>query len=118
MSKKIKGTMTSQRRKRESYKVFLLALPIILYVFLFKYIPLWGWIYSFFYYKPGRDLADCTFVGLKNFKALFDNPVMLENLLRVLKNTFGLQGLMYLLTPLPMFFAIFLSEVKSKKFQK
>lgn len=118
MSKKIKGTTTIQRRKRESYKVFLLALPVILYVILFKYIPLWGWIYSFFNYKPGRDLADCTYVGLKNFKALFDNPVLLDNLLRVLKNTFGMQGLMYLLTPLPMFFAIFLSEVKSKKFQK
>lgn len=116
MSKKTKTL--SNRRKRESYKVFLLVLPAILYVVLFKYVPLWGWVYAFFHYKPGRDLADCAFVGLKNFTSLFNNPVMLQNVLRVLKNTFGIQFLAYAFSPLPMFFAIFLSELKSKKFQK
>lgn len=118
MFNKTKNETNAKRRKKESIKVFLLLLPIILYIFVFKYLPLWGWVYAFFNYKPGRSLANCTYVGLKNFKALFDNPVLVQNILRVLKNTFGMQGLAYLLTPLPMLFAIFLSELKSKKFQK
>lgn len=110
-------SMTASRRW-ESYKAFLLVLPVLVYIFIFKYKPLWGWIYAFFNYKPGRDLADCTFVGLKNFTSLFTNPVMLKNMLRVMKNTFGIQFLGYLVSPLPMLFAIFLSELRSKKFQK
>ena len=38
--------------------------------------------------------------------------------MRVLMNTFGIHFLGYLFTPLPMMFAILLSEVRSKKFQK
>lgn len=105
-------------KKWESYKLFLLVLPCILFIFIFKYLPLWGWSYAFFQYKPGRALADCDFVGMKNFTVLFGNQVMLKNLLRVIRNTLGIQFLNYLLLPVPMFFAIFLSEVKSVRFQK
>lgn len=98
--------------------MFLYVLPCILFIFIFKYLPLWGWSYAFFQYKPGRSLFDCAFVGLQNFTALFGNPIMRDNLLRVLRNTFGIQLLNYLLMPVPMLFAIFLSEIKSTKFQK
>ena len=98
--------------------MFLYVLPCILFIFIFKYLPLWGWSYAFFQYKPGRSLFDCAFVGLQNFTALFGNPIMRDNLIRVLRNTFGIQLLNYLLMPVPMLFAIFLSEIKSTKFQK
>ena len=105
-------------RKWESYKLFLLVLPCIAFIFIFKYLPLWGWSFAFFQYKPGMALKDCAFVGLQNFKSLFGNKVMRDNLFRVLRNTFAIQGLNFLLMPVPMLFAIFLSEIKSKKFQK
>lgn len=85
---------------------------------MIAYLPLWGWSYAFFQYKPGRALADCTFVGLQNFKDLFANAVMRKNILRVLKNTFGIQFLGYLFSPLPMIFAVLLSEVRSSRFVK
>ena len=44
-------------KKWESYKLFLLALPVLIYIFVFKYMPLWGWSYAFFSYKPGLSLA-------------------------------------------------------------
>lgn len=106
------------KHKWDDYKVFLLALPAIAIVILFRYIPLWGWSFSLFQYKPGKDLFDCNFVGLQNFTFLFNNPVMRKNLVRVLTNTFGIHMLGYLFTPLPMLFAIFLSEMKSKRYQK
>lgn len=105
-------------KKMERYKLFLYVLPCLIFIFIFKYLPLWGWSYAFFQYKPGRSLFSCKFVGWQNFTALFGNPVMRSNLLRVLRNTFGIQFLNYLLMPLPMLFAIFLSEIKNSKFQK
>ena len=116
-----KGTSkggVSATKKKNSIKVFLYALPMIAVVFLFHYLPLWGWSFAFFQYKPGRSVWDCNFVGWDNFTALFGNVVMRRNLFRVLKNTFGIHLLGYLFTPLPLFFAVFLSEMRSKKFQK
>ncbi|MCD7955625.1 MAG: ABC transporter permease subunit [Lachnospiraceae bacterium] len=105
-------------RKWESYRLFLMVLPCIIFIFIFKYLPLWGWSYAFFQYKVGLPLSQCEFVGLQNFQVLFGNKVMRTNLFRVLRNTLGIQGLNFLLMPVPMLFAIFLSEIKSTKFQK
>lgn len=106
------------QQKVGKLQAVLYVLPCLIFIFIFKYLPLWGWSYAFFQYKPGRDLFKCAFVGLQNFTALFGNAVMRNNLLRVLRNTFGIQILNYLLMPVPMLFAIFLSEIKSTKFQK
>lgn len=104
--------------KQNRFKLFLYALPCILIIFLFSYVPLWGWSFAFVQYKPGKSLFDSVFVGWQNFTALFGNAVMRQNLFRVLRNTFGIHFLGYLFTPLPMLFAVMLSEMKSKKFQK
>ncbi len=112
--------MPYRKRKHTwaDYKLFLLAAPAIGLVIIFNYLPLWGWSFAFFQYEPGLSLKDCEFVGWDNFKALFGNVVMRRNLLRVLKNTFGIHLLGYLFTPLPMLFAAFLSEMKGKRFKK
>ena len=106
------------KKKRQSIKLFLFVFPGILLIFLFKYLPLWGWSFAFFQYKPGIPLANSDFIGWDNFTVLFTNPVMRNNLFRVLRNTFGIEFLGYLFSPLPMLFAIFLSELSSKKCQK
>lgn len=102
----------------EGYKLFLLVLPCIIFIAIFHYLPLWGWSYAFFQYKPGISLANSTFVGFDNFKQLFGNPVLRSNLFRVMKNTLGIQGLNFLFMPIPMLFAIFLGEITSQRFQK
>lgn len=107
-----------RKRKWDDYKLFLFVLPGIVFVFLFAYLPLWGWGYAFIKYKPGKGILESTFVGLEHFKTLINNPLMRKNIFRVMRNTFGIQGINYLLTPVPMLFAILLSEVRSKKFQK
>lgn len=97
--------------KRDGGKLLLLLLPCLLIVFIFNYLPLWGWAYAFFQYKPGKDLFNCDFVGLKNFTVLFSNPVMRQRLIEVLRNTFAIHGIGYLFSPLPALFAIFLNEM-------
>lgn len=103
--------------QKSGFRLFLLSLPFLVVVFLFAYLPLYGWIYSFYDYHAGLKLSDCTFVGFKHFLSLVNNPVLFENVLRVLRNTFAMSFLGILVSPLPAVFAIFLIEIKSKKFR-
>lgn len=116
-SKKQQNTLASVK-SRNGKKLFWMVLPGLIYVFMFSYLPLWGWSIAFLDYKPGRDIFACDFVGLKNFTVLFSNPVLRQNVFRSIKNTLGIHLLSYLCMPLNMMFAVFLSEVSSPKFKK
>jgi len=110
--------LMKNKKKIQGIKLFLHIVPGLVMIILFCYLPLWGWSFAFFQYKPGKALLECNFVGLQNFKELFGNVIMRKNLFRVLKNTFGIHFLGYLFSPFPMMFAVLLSEIRSKKFQK
>lgn len=105
-------------RKKQGKKLFLYILPVLIYVFIFSYMPLWGLGYAFVKYKPGLPLFDSEFVGFRNFTVLFSNAVIRKNVFQSLRNTLGIHFLGYLLMPLPMVFAIFLNELKCKPFKK
>ncbi len=115
-----KKTLLSMKdlRKKQGKKLFLYVLPALIYIFIFSYMPLWGLGYAFVKYKPGMPLFDSEFVGFHNFTVLFSNAVIRRNVFRSLTNTLGIHFLGYLLMPLPMVFAIFLNELKSKRFKK
>jgi len=106
------------KRKARGYKEFLYILPFLILVAIFSYYPLYGWVYAFFDYKPPFPLSWDRFVGLKWFKSMVDNSVKVKQLLGVLRNTFAISGLSLLFSWFPMIFAVFLNEIKSKKFRK
>jgi len=97
--------------------LLLLILPFIILCFLFSYFPLHGWIYAFFDYKPPRNLFQCDFVGLQWFKTLFANKTQVAQLMQVMENTFAMSFLGIATSILPLIFALFLNEIKSKKFK-
>lgn len=99
-------------------RLFGLSLPLLAIVFLFSYLPLYGWIYAFYDFHAGIPLSKSEFVGFEHFAELFDNPVVASEILRVLRNTFALSLLGILTSPLPALFAVFLLEIKSGKFRK
>lgn len=103
---------------KPKYVLFLLYLPFIILIFLFAYLPLWGWRYGFYNYKPGFALNADTFAGLKWFAYLFENPATRADIGRVLKNTLAMSGLGIVTSWLPMAFAIFLSEIRAARFKK
>ncbi|MDR1531922.1 MAG: ABC transporter permease subunit [Clostridiales bacterium] len=109
--------MTNTKRV-QGYKEFLLILPFIMLVAVFCYYPLYGWIYSFFDYKPPLPFSWDSFVGLKWFKLMFSNPSYLRQTFAVLRNTFAISGIALAFTWLPMFFAVFLNEIKFAPFRK
>ncbi|MBB6638044.1 ABC transporter permease [Cohnella thailandensis] len=102
----------------ERYRLFLYALPFLVLVFLFSYLPLYGWIYSLYNYRPGFKLSDTPFVGLQWFRSIFANPTQTAEVGRVMKNTIAMSSLGILTSVLPVAFAILLSEIKAMRFKK
>lgn len=98
--------------------MFLYMLPFLLLCFAFSYFPLHGWIYSFYDYKPPLKLSQCNFIGLRWFKMIFGNPAQVRQLLIVMRNTFAMSFLNIATSVLPLFFAVFLNEIKCKWFRK
>lgn len=106
------------RKQLRGIKYLLLAVPFLIYVFAFSYVPLVGWIYSVFDYKIGQkflDFGSMVFVGLSNFQKLFTER---SEVLRVLRNTLALSALGLLATPVPVVFAIMFNEIKNSRFKK
>jgi putative aldouronate transport system permease protein len=110
--------LTSNPRRRAGFRLFLLTLPFLGAIFVFSYLPLHGWIYAFFDYKPGVPLGNLTFTGLKWFTTPFNNPVLRGQFLRVMANTLGINFLYLVSMVLPMLFAVFLMEIPFKAYRK
>ena len=102
------------KSESKDYKLLWMAIPFITIVFLFSYVPIFGWIYSFFDYVPGVSIFDCDFVGLEYFKLILKD----DNVLRALKNTFVFAIINICLTPLPMLLAILLNELRNGPVKK
>lgn len=101
-----------------SMELFLLVLPFIALVFIFSYLPLWGWRYAFFDYKPGGSLSFDKFVGFKWFSFIFETPATGRDLVRSLRNTLAMSGLGIATSWFAMVFAIFLSEMRSVRVRR
>lgn len=114
-----KDTMLEEKMYMlEKYKIFLMFLPILALAFVFSYLPLWGWRYAFFDYKAGGELTADNFVGFRWFTYLFQSDATRADILRVIKNTLCLSGIGIITSWLPMAFAIFLTQVSSKRFRR
>jgi len=95
-----------------------MALPFLALIFVFSYLPLYGWIYAFFDFRPGFRLADCEFRGLFFFRLMVSDPVSRGEVIRVLTNTFAISGLNLSIQVLPLFFAVFLVEIRSSRLRR
>lgn len=109
-------------RKRPLWKtvfaqryLFLMSIPFVIWVFVFNYLPLWGWTMAFQNFKPGRSFAEQDWVGLANFIAIFQEP----HFYLVLRNTLAMSllGLIAGYT-VPVLFAILLNEIRFAFFKK
>lgn len=103
---------------QSGFRLFLICCPLLCLVFVFSYLPLYGWIYSFFDYRAGLNLFTCQFVGLKYFQQIAGNAIMLQDLVRVLRNTFTMSLLGVIASPLPVIFAIMITETRTRWFKR
>ena len=99
---------------RQRYLYFM-SIPFVIWVFVFSYLPLWGWTMAFQNFKPGKSFSHQKWVGLKNFEQLFQD----ERFYLVLRNTLAmsLMGLIVGFT-IPILFAVLLNEVRGRYFKR
>ncbi|GHU84355.1 sugar ABC transporter permease [Spirochaetia bacterium] len=109
--------MTMTNGKKRGIREFLYILPFIIIVAVFAYYPLYGWMYAFFDYRPPMPLSLDSFVGLKWFKSLVENPTKIAQIVSIMRNTFAMSGITVGTSWLPLLFAVFLSELKCKPFR-
>ena len=101
-------------KKRKRWDLFFLALPFMILVLLFAYIPLAGWYFAFIEYRVGKPILECTFVGFDNFVRLFQTGAFI----RALKNTVIYSSAKYIMLICPMIFAILFNEIQNTRFRK
>ncbi len=112
------GKVKKQKKTdKQGLLMFLSISPFLILCFLFSYYPLQGWIYAFYDYRSPLKLSQCEFVGLKWFRTLFANKAQVSQLLQVMENTFAMSLLGIATSVLPVGFAVFLNEIKNKKFK-
>ncbi|QYK69380.1 MULTISPECIES: ABC transporter permease [Paenibacillus] len=100
--------------KQQKYLYFM-SIPFVIWVFVFSYLPLWGWTMAFQNYKPAKSFSDQKWVGLNNFIELFQD----ERFYLVLRNTLAmsLMGIVFGFV-VPIFFAILLNELRGMLFKR
>lgn len=90
---------------------YLMVLPVLVWLFLFSYKPLYGIVIAFKKYSPGLGIMGSPWIGFDNFTAFFRSP----NFGRVLKNTLLLNfyGILFGF-PIPILFALLANEVRNR----
>ena len=89
--------------------LILMSVPFVLYIVLFRYVPLWGWTMAFQDYKPYKSFSDQTWVGFQWFKQLFTE----KEFLMYLRNTVGMSLISTALGYITAItIAVFLNEVR------
>ncbi len=104
-----------RQRLSKQWQLILMSVPMICYVLLFNYGPLWGWITAFQDYKPKLGITGSKFVGLKNFAWLFGRKDFLESI----RNTLGMSVINLVFgTVTAILLAILLNEVRHTGFKR
>ena len=103
-----------QKLKDQKYLIAMSA-PFVIWVLVFKYAPLAGWLMAFQDYKPAKGIFGSKWVGFKHFITLFKE----EQFYQALINTLGMSILAIVFGTLcSITFAILLNEMRGVKYKK
>ncbi|MGI6672763.1 MAG: ABC transporter permease [Limnochordia bacterium] len=106
---------TFWHRVKQQKVLILMTIPFLVHVIIFRYVPIWGWLMAFQNYWPGKGILQQTWVGLENFKTLFDDPVFYQ----VLRNTLAMSVIKLVMgTVSSIALALMLNEVRHLFFKK
>ena len=95
--------------------LYLLALPGLLYFFIFSYVPMWGVLVAFKDFRLYQGLVNSPWVGFKHFAYFFSSPYFP----RLLRNTLTVNGLALLFVfPAPIVLALLLNELRHSRFKR
>lgn len=96
-------------------QLMIMSVPMMLYVLLFNYAPLWGWIGAFQNYKPNKGPFGSQWVGMGNFEWLFKR----DDFLLSIRNTLAMSLINLIFGTLAaVLLAILLNEVRTRWFKR
>lgn len=103
------------KKVKDQRYLILMSFPFVIWLLVFKYIPLFGWVMAFQDYKPAQSIFQQQWVGFKHFQDLFNEPLFYQSL----KNTLGM-GLLGLVfgTLSAILFALLINEVRFLAFKR
>ena len=109
------------RYVRRHPRMYLMQIPGLFFLFIYKFAPLYGILIAFKDYNifagsnPIDAIAKSPWVGFANFERLFKS----SEFIKVLVNTLIINGMKILfLFPIPIICAILLNEIRNKAFRK
>lgn len=107
---------TSLTKRLYDYRIlFLMLLPGLIILLVFKYAPMYGILLAFKKYNIRAGILGSEWVGLKYFQQMFRTPQFLQ----VFRNTMIISASNYLVQlPVPIIFALLLNEVKGVRYKK
>ena len=96
-------------------QLVLMSVPLLVYIIIFAYVPLIGWVMAFQNYSPGQSLFHQEWVGWQQFQYLFTEG----DFLRVLRNTIAMSLINLVLGFITSIgFALLLNEVRNLVIKK
>jgi putative aldouronate transport system permease protein len=103
------------RKMAQQRYLYFMTVPFVVWLLIFSYTPIWGWLMAFQNYKPGKAILDQKWVGLEHFITLFQD----EGFYLVLRNTLAMSvmGLVVGFT-VPIIFALFINEIRGSVFKR
>lgn len=114
-SAKVRHEMPFRSYFKANKALYVMLIPGLLNLLLFKYLPMYGIVVAFQNYTPKGGFLFSEFVGLKHFQTFFRDPFCW----RVISNTFilGIESLL-ISFPAPIILALLLNELKYPRFKK
>ena len=101
--------------KERYWELYLIMLPALGFLFLFKYVPYGSIVIAFQDYNIFKGVFESKFVGLDNFHRAFTNP----DFYRILRNTIIINFVkMSLYIPLPIIMALLINEVTQLRLKR
>lgn len=102
-------------RLRNNYEIYLLMIPGLVFLLLFKYTPMYGIIIAFKDFNIFDGISGSKWVGLQNFSRLFNSDEFYQVFRNTLLISFYKIGILF---PIPIFIAVLLNEVKKMLFKR
>ncbi|MGD0035240.1 ABC transporter permease subunit [Paenibacillus illinoisensis] len=100
---------------KKHWELYLLVLPPVLYLLIFKYIPMVGVQIAFKDFSVVKGIWGSPWVGFKHFEAFFESP----NFWLLIKNTIGISFYSLIAGfPIPILLALALNEIRTGYFKK
>ncbi len=97
-------------RLRRNLPLIIMFLPVIAFFIIFRYVPMLGNVIAFKQYNLMEGVFGSPWVGLDNFRMMFNNPQTLQ----IIRNTFLLSFFGIVIGfPFPILLAVMLNEVRS-----